>query len=97
MEMDYHRFAAMEADTAVLKAIMPRIEEKIDRHIEETKVSREATNSKLDKLMADISARENQAIGGLFVGRKMAAMLLAMAAAAGAAGGKVGAFLAKLL
>ena len=88
-ELEEHRKATKEFHEASVEA-----REKTNEKIEHLAT---VLNTKIDGLSASMAARENQAIGGLFVGRKMAAILLAMAAAAGAAGGKVGAFLAKLL
>lgn len=77
-----HRLSALEADTAVLKAIMPRIEEKLDEHMKETKTSREGTNGKLDALTAAIAARENQAKGFAY-GWEMLRSLIVFGAGAG--------------
>ena len=57
------RIAALEVDTGILKAIMPRVEIKLDCHMQETKHSRQATNDKLDAVIGRLDARENQAKG----------------------------------
>ena len=61
------RLAAMEAKVAVMEAIMPRIEHKMDCHIAETKQSMQMTNDKLDAVMSAVAARENQAKGAIWL------------------------------
>lgn len=54
----------LEADVAVAKAIMPRVEHKLDAHIENTEKARSATNDKLDLLIA--KENQNKGVAWLF-------------------------------
>lgn len=57
----------LESRIAVLEAIMPRVENMLESHINETRNSRQTTNEKIDHLAEVIAARENQAKGAIWL------------------------------
>lgn len=73
------RIAALEVDMGILKAIMPRVEVKLDCHMQETKHSRQATNDKLDAVIGRLDARENQAKGVVFLWETLRALAVFLA------------------